>query len=68
MNDIIYHDTDSVKEISGIKQGNFSIGYITRFKREWEMIVTHLRKFPQVNNIPLVPEDRHHEKFKRIKV
>lgn len=67
----IYADTDSVtpyKDIQTEKSGNYSIGYINYFKREWAAITTKLKRFPKVLNFPLVPEDRHHEKMKRIKI
>lgn len=68
---IIYADTDSVrpyKDIQTEKCGNYSIGYINHFKREWDAITGKLRRFPRVMSIPLVPDDRHHEKMKRIKI
>ena len=54
-----YADTDSVKPP---KRGTYSIGYINYFKREWERITGKLRRYPRVMQIPLVPEDRSHEK------
>lgn len=62
---ICYADTDAVKVKTG---GQYSIGYITRFTAEWERVTGKLKRFPAVNNIPLVPEDRSHEKVKRIKI
>ena len=67
----IYFDTDSVRsyeEINAEKHGNYSLGYINYFKREWTAITGKLKRFPKVMSIPLVPEDRHHEKMKRIKI
>lgn len=67
----IYFDTDSVRsyeEIKTEKHGNYSLGYINYFKREWDAITGKLKRFPKVLSMPLVPEDRHHEKMKRIKI
>lgn len=55
-------------DIIEVKQGNYSYSYISYFKREWTAITSKLKRFPAVMNIPLVPDDRSHEKMKRIKV
>lgn len=63
---ICYEDTDSLK--SPPKPNNYSLGYIKYFKSEWGRITDKLKRYPKVMSIPLVPEDRSHEKkVKRIK-
>lgn len=62
---VYYADTDAVKPP---KPNNYSLGYIKYFKSEWERITDKLKRYPKVMSIPLVPEDRSHEKkVKRIK-
>lgn len=62
---VYYADTDAVITP---KTTNYSLGYIKYFKREWEAITGKLRRYPKVMSIPLVPEDRSHEKkIKRVK-
>ena len=62
---VYYADTDVVQ---APKTNNYSSGYIKYFKREWEAITVKLRRYPAVMSIPLVPNDRSHEKnIKRVR-
>ena len=64
---LCYEDTDSLK--TPPKTNNFTLGYIKYFTREWAAITGKLKRYPAVMSIPLVPNDRSHEKkIKRIKI
>lgn len=62
---MMYADTDSVKPP---KTPNFTPAYIKYFAQEWNAITAKLKRYPGLKNVPLVPEDRSHEKMKRIKI
>lgn len=54
------------KDIIEVKQGNYTYGYVRYFKEEWNRITSKLKRYPQLKNVPLVPDDRSHERIKHV--